>query len=287
MAAPSMSAPSRAPTMAATETFVDTKRKDDIRHQNILAGCGVADAVRTGLGPNSIRQSHHHQRRRHHPQQDGSLSTRRQDAHGTVQESGCCCRGRDDNGGCNHESVSEEVCGFRLRLMRLRFRLSKLYSARGLSLKADALRSCASSVDVDDDLVSSSSRGGGGGLDDEDPKARVSCDVDRPRNGAAGDSEGVDGCSCLPCGHMYGMSCIKKWLRKQKSSGKCPQCEKKCTLKDIRRMYGSRVVVIDEQSNKRICFLEAKCDAFEKKVRVVAMWLVIDTIPLACRWMNE
>lgn len=71
--------------------------------------------------------------------------------------------------------------------------LSKLYSAKGLSLKADALRSRAASVDVDDDLVSSSSRGGGGGLDDEDAEARVSGDVDRPRNGAAGDSEGVDG----------------------------------------------------------------------------------------------
>ncbi|GAB2216770.1 hypothetical protein Droror1_Dr00024549 [Drosera rotundifolia] len=133
--------------------------------------------------------------------------------------------------------------------MRLRFRLSKLYSAKGLSLKADALRSRAALVDVDDDLVSSSSYlvvddsfGGRGSLDDEDAEARVSGDVDRPRNGAAGDSEGVDG---------------------------CPQCKKKCTLKDVRRMYGSRVVVIDEQSNKRIRFLEAKCDAFEKKIAAV------------------
>ncbi|GAB2236288.1 hypothetical protein Droror1_Dr00028228 [Drosera rotundifolia] len=195
MVAPSISAPSRAATTTATETFVDTKQKDDIHHQNILAGCGVADAVRTSLGPSlsSVQRSHHHQLRRHHPQQDGSPSTRRQDARGTVQESGCCCRGRDDNGGCNHGSISKEVCGFRLRLMRLRFRLSKLYSAKGLSLKADALRSCAASVDVDDDLVSSLSRGGGGGLDDEDAEARVSGDVNRPRNGAAGDSEGVDG----------------------------------------------------------------------------------------------
>ncbi|GAB2216949.1 hypothetical protein Droror1_Dr00000100 [Drosera rotundifolia] len=71
--------------------------------------------------------------------------------------------------------------------------LSKLYSAKGLSLKADALRSRAASVDVDDDLVSSSSRGGGGGFDDEDAEARVSGDVDRLRNGAARDSEDVNG----------------------------------------------------------------------------------------------
>ncbi|KAL9267016.1 E3 ubiquitin-protein ligase RFWD3-like protein [Drosera capensis] len=78
-------------------------------------------------------------------------------------------------------------------------------------------------------------------------------------------NEGEHNPSCLPCGHLYGMPCIKKWLRKQKSSGKCPQCNKKCTLKDVRRIYGSRVVVIDEQLNKRIRFLETKCDAFEKK----------------------
>ncbi|GAB2212161.1 hypothetical protein Droror1_Dr00025510, partial [Drosera rotundifolia] len=70
--------------------------------------------------------------------------------------------------------------------------LSKLYSAKGLSLKVDALRSRSASADVDDDLVSSSSRGGGGGFDDEDAEARVSGDVDRPRNGAEGDFEGVD-----------------------------------------------------------------------------------------------
>lgn len=27
-------------------------------------------------------------------------------------------------------------------------------------------------------------------------------------------------CSCLPCGHIYGMSCIKKWLQQRVNSGK-------------------------------------------------------------------
>ncbi|GAB2215834.1 hypothetical protein Drorol1_Dr00020237, partial [Drosera rotundifolia] len=84
------------------------------------------------------------------------------------------------------------VTDLRLSSMAL-LELSNLYSAKGFSLKANALRSCAASVNVDDDLVSSSSHGGGGGLDDEDAKARVSGDVDQPRNGAEGDSEGVDG----------------------------------------------------------------------------------------------
>ncbi|KAK9723902.1 hypothetical protein RND81_05G033200 [Saponaria officinalis] len=74
--------------------------------------------------------------------------------------------------------------------------------------------------------------------------------------------------SCLSCGHMFGMSCIKKWLGQCRSSakaGKCPQCNKKCTLKDVRRIYGSRVVVVDEESQKRIRFLEAKCSSLEKQ----------------------
>ena len=36
------------------ERYVDTKRKDDIRHANMLAAKGVADAVRTSLGPRGM-----------------------------------------------------------------------------------------------------------------------------------------------------------------------------------------------------------------------------------------
>lgn len=71
--------------------------------------------------------------------------------------------------------------------------------------------------------------------------------------------------SCLGCGHLFGMSCIKKWLGQRRNSGKCPQCNKRSTLKDVRRIYGSQVVVVDEESRKRIRFLEAKCESLEKK----------------------
>ncbi|GMH09847.1 hypothetical protein Nepgr_011688 [Nepenthes gracilis] len=63
-------------------------------------------------------------------------------------------------------------------------------------------------------------------------------------------NDGVHQPSCLPCGHLYGISCIRKWLQQRKNSGKCPQCNKKCKLEDIRRIYGSRVIVIDEHSQK-------------------------------------
>ncbi|PWA71340.1 Zinc finger, RING/FYVE/PHD-type [Artemisia annua] len=41
----------------------------------------------------------------------------------------------------------------------------------------------------------------------------------------------------LPCGHVYGLSCIKKWLQLNQSSKKCPQCKRSCTLEDVRKLY--------------------------------------------------
>ncbi|KAH6825355.1 hypothetical protein C2S53_016782 [Perilla frutescens var. hirtella] len=69
---------------------------------------------------------------------------------------------------------------------------------------------------------------------------------------------------CLPCGHIYGFSCIKKWLGRQ-GSGKCPQCKKKCRIKDIRLLYATRVVAIDGDLQKRVQSFEAKCSSLEKK----------------------
>ncbi|KAL2660508.1 hypothetical protein GLYMA_03G184600v4 [Glycine max] len=71
---------------------------------------------------------------------------------------------------------------------------------------------------------------------------------------------------CLPCGHIYGMSCIKKWLQHRRNSNKCPQCKVKCSLKDVRKLYASQVVAVEEENQKRIRSLEAKCAALESKV---------------------
>lgn len=90
-----------------------------------------------------------------------------------------------------------------------------------------------------------------------------------------------DDFSCLPCGHIYGLSCIKKWLLQRRSSGKvcplcynfyqkkmmlasvissyeslncyqCPQCNQFCTSKDVRVLYASRLCVADEELHKVI-----------------------------------
>ncbi|KAL7596691.1 hypothetical protein Lser_V15G28345 [Lactuca serriola] len=71
--------------------------------------------------------------------------------------------------------------------------------------------------------------------------------------------------SCLPCGHIYGFSCIKTWIQQSPSSGKCPQCKKLCTLKDVRVLYASRLCVVDEKLQKRVYSLEAECAYLKQK----------------------
>ncbi|CAH1452057.1 unnamed protein product [Lactuca virosa] len=68
--------------------------------------------------------------------------------------------------------------------------------------------------------------------------------------------------SCLPCGHIYGFSCIKTWIQQ---SPKCPQCKKLCTLKDVRVLYASRLCVVDEKLQKRVQLLEAECAYLKQK----------------------
>ncbi|XP_021682349.2 uncharacterized protein LOC110666242 isoform X2 [Hevea brasiliensis] len=63
-------------------------------------------------------------------------------------------------------------------------------------------------------------------------------------------SEGDHHICCLPCGHIFGLSCISKWLKQNRNSAKCPQCNRNCTLKDVRKLFAPRFAVVDEESQK-------------------------------------
>ncbi|GKE82037.1 zinc finger, RING/FYVE/PHD-type containing protein, partial [Tanacetum coccineum] len=52
---------------------------------------------------------------------------------------------------------------------------------------------------------------------------------------------------CLPCGHMYGLSCIKKRLLQSSSWGKCPQCSTFCSYTDVILLYASRICASPHQ----------------------------------------
>ncbi|GKD32442.1 zinc finger, RING/FYVE/PHD-type containing protein, partial [Tanacetum coccineum] len=52
---------------------------------------------------------------------------------------------------------------------------------------------------------------------------------------------------CLPCGHMYGLSCIKKRLLQSSSWGKCPQCNTFCSYTNVILLYASRICASPHQ----------------------------------------
>ncbi|XP_028946602.1 uncharacterized protein [Malus domestica] len=88
------------------------------------------------------------------------------------------------------------------------------------------------------------------------------------------DSRTVEGdhriCS-LPCGHLFGMSCINRWLQ-HKDTGKCPICNrKKCELKDVLKLFVSYPwddSVDDDESEKQktIRELKDKCASLENEL---------------------
>ncbi|XP_023646210.1 E3 ubiquitin-protein ligase rfwd3.S [Paramormyrops kingsleyae] len=56
----------------------------------------------------------------------------------------------------------------------------------------------------------------------------------------------------LRCGHLFGLSCIKRWLKGQ--GAKCPQCNKKAKRSDIVLLYAHKLRVLDnteQESMKR------------------------------------
>lgn len=57
--------------------------------------------------------------------------------------------------------------------------------------------------------------------------------------------EGAHRIVCLPCGHLLGESCAKKWLTQKKN---CPMCNVRAKFDKCRRVYGvpSRLLVVEK-----------------------------------------
>ncbi|XP_038136451.1 E3 ubiquitin-protein ligase RFWD3 isoform X2 [Cyprinodon tularosa] len=107
--------------------------------------------------------------------------------------------------------------------------------------------------------------GGGTGSHNEEPKPAVAAQSsDLTSN--SGDTEG-DTCticfeawttagehrlSALRCGHLFGKTCIQRWLKAQGSAGKCPQCNKKAKPSDIVLLYAPKVRALDNSEQERL-----------------------------------
>ncbi|KAL6106205.1 rfwd3 [Pungitius sinensis] len=58
--------------------------------------------------------------------------------------------------------------------------------------------------------------------------------------------------SALHCGHLFGSTCIQRWLVAQGSSAKCPQCNKKAKRSDIVLLYASKLRALDNSEQETL-----------------------------------
>ncbi|XP_019630805.1 PREDICTED: E3 ubiquitin-protein ligase RFWD3-like isoform X1 [Branchiostoma belcheri] len=72
----------------------------------------------------------------------------------------------------------------------------------------------------------------------------------------------------LKCGHLFGQSCIEKWLKGQ--GGKCPQCNAKAKKGDIRVIYAKTVKMVDTTERDRAMRELEKEKQLRRKVELEA-----------------
>ncbi|KAK1162090.1 E3 ubiquitin-protein ligase RFWD3-like [Acipenser oxyrinchus oxyrinchus] len=69
--------------------------------------------------------------------------------------------------------------------------------------------------------------------------------------------------STLRCGHLFGFTCIDRWLRGQ--GGKCPQCNKKAKRTDIVVLYARTLKALDTSEQERMKSLLEREQALRRK----------------------
>ncbi|XP_050539339.1 E3 ubiquitin-protein ligase RFWD3-like isoform X2 [Daktulosphaira vitifoliae] len=69
--------------------------------------------------------------------------------------------------------------------------------------------------------------------------------------------------ACLKCGHIFGENCLQRWIKTgcNNDARRCPTCNTKASLKDIRILYAKKLVAID---TSELTALEIK---LEKEIR--------------------
>ncbi|AWP07956.1 putative E3 ubiquitin-protein ligase RFWD3 [Scophthalmus maximus] len=58
--------------------------------------------------------------------------------------------------------------------------------------------------------------------------------------------------STLRCGHLFGFTCIQRWLKAQGQAAKCPQCNKKAKRSDIVLLYASKLKALDNSEQESL-----------------------------------
>ncbi|XP_054475331.1 E3 ubiquitin-protein ligase RFWD3 isoform X2 [Anoplopoma fimbria] len=58
--------------------------------------------------------------------------------------------------------------------------------------------------------------------------------------------------STLRCGHLFGFTCIQRWVKAQGPSAKCPQCNKKAKRSDIVLLYAPKLRALDNSEQESL-----------------------------------
>lgn len=58
--------------------------------------------------------------------------------------------------------------------------------------------------------------------------------------------------AALRCGHLFGYTCIQRWLKAQSPSAKCPQCNKKAKRSDIVLLYAPKLRALDNTEQESL-----------------------------------
>jgi len=74
----------------------------------------------------------------------------------------------------------------------------------------------------------------------------------------------------LKCGHLFGYSCIIKWLKKKSTKeSRCPCCNSHAIVRNVRRLYACNIKVEDnsqfESIKKEKKEMETYCEMLEKE----------------------
>ncbi|KAL8584813.1 hypothetical protein ACOMHN_037518 [Nucella lapillus] len=94
------------------------------------------------------------------------------------------------------------------------------------------------------------------------------------------DNSGRHRLASLKCGHLFGLGCIEKWLKGQ--GGKCPSCNDKAKMKDIRVIYAKAVKMADTTERDRALLELEKEKDLRRRVELEAA-----QVRLQCRQYIE
>ncbi|CAD5219148.1 unnamed protein product [Bursaphelenchus okinawaensis] len=97
---------------------------------------------------------------------------------------------------------------------------------------------------------------------------------------------------CLKCGHLFGKSCIIRWIQSERN-GNCPTCKTKATVKDIRPLFGQMFKASNgaefnqlktklkealEQNEKLQGKLKTTEEELEKALKTIATYNELNTV---------